>query len=208
MYAYYHNCDPVAAQIVTKYDKLMPRFVKDIAGQITGMPGIFISCVFSASLSTVSAALHCISGVIYSDYIIPLKLFKHNDVNANRAMRLTIFLLGSYMAFSGLLVKYFSSLFQAVNTVAGITTGAKFGTFTLAMLYPWANQKVFLRWKKFFFACSEVTEPAILRIFLGSYLRHFNQYGSSVNDHNECPIQHCNWQFTLWSDTNINVRMC
>lgn len=145
MYAYYHNCDPVAAQIVTKYDKLMPRFVKDIAGQITGMPGIFISCVFSASLSTVSAALHCISGVIYSDYIIPLKLFKHNDVNANRAMRLTIFLLGSYMAFSGLLVKYFSSLFQAVNTVAGITTGAKFGTFTLAMLYPWANQKVFLR---------------------------------------------------------------
>lgn len=207
MYAYYHNCDPVAAQIVTKYDKLMPRFVKDIAGQITGMPGIFISCVFSASLSTVSAALHCISGVIYSDYIIPLKLFKHNDVNANRAMRLTIFLLGSYMAFSGLLVKYFSSLFQAVNTVAGITTGAKFGTFTLAMLYPWANQKVFLRWKTFF-ACSEVTEPAILRIFLGSYLRHFNQYGSSVNDHNERSIQHCNWQFTLWSDTNINVRMC
>lgn len=143
MYAYYHDCDPVAANIVTKHDKLMPRFVKDIAGHITGMPGIFISCVFSASLSTVSAALHCISGVIYSDYIVPMKLFKNNDVNANRTMRLTIFALGSFCAFSGVLVEHFKSLFQAINTVAGVTVGAKFGTFTLAMLYPWANQKVF-----------------------------------------------------------------
>lgn len=144
MYAYYHNCDPVEANIVTRYDKLMPRFVKDVVGNITGMPGVFISCVFSASLSTVSASLHCISGVIYNDYVQPLKLFRHNDVNANRAMRFIIFAIGSYCAFSGILVEYFSSLFQVINTVAGMTTGAKFGTFTLAMLYPWANQKVMI----------------------------------------------------------------
>lgn len=142
MYSYYHGCDPVKANIVTKYDKMMPRFVKDIAGHISGMPGIFISCVFSASLSTFSASLHCVSGVVYSDYILPLKLFKHNDVNANRIMRLTIFALGSFCAFSGVLVEHFSSMFQAITTVAGVTVGAKFGTFTLAMLYPWANQKV------------------------------------------------------------------
>lgn len=39
MYAYYHDCDPVKANIVTKYDKLMPRFVRDVAGHITGMSG-------------------------------------------------------------------------------------------------------------------------------------------------------------------------
>lgn len=40
MYAYYHYCDPVKANIVTKYDKLMPRFVQDVAGHITGMSGM------------------------------------------------------------------------------------------------------------------------------------------------------------------------
>lgn len=39
MFAYYHNCDPVKANIVTKYDKMMPRFVYDVAGHIPGMPG-------------------------------------------------------------------------------------------------------------------------------------------------------------------------
>lgn len=46
MYAYYHDCDPVKAQIVTKYDKLIPRFVQDMTGHITGMSGnclIFLS---------------------------------------------------------------------------------------------------------------------------------------------------------------------
>lgn len=41
MYAYYHDCDPVRAKIITKYDKLMPRFVQDVTGRITGMSGKF-----------------------------------------------------------------------------------------------------------------------------------------------------------------------
>lgn len=142
MYAYYHGCDPVKLRLVTKYDKLIPRFVQDVAGHIPGMSGIFISCVFSASLSTVSASLHATSGVIYSDFVRPLKLFAHTDVNANRSMRVLIFLLGTFCAFGAVIVERFQSIFQIMNSVAGITIGAKFGVFTLGMLYPWANQKV------------------------------------------------------------------
>lgn len=39
MYAYYHTCDPVKANIVTRYDKLIPRFVQDVTGHIMGMSG-------------------------------------------------------------------------------------------------------------------------------------------------------------------------
>lgn len=39
MYAFYHDCDPVKAKTITKYDKLMPRFVQDVTGHITGMSG-------------------------------------------------------------------------------------------------------------------------------------------------------------------------
>ena len=139
MYSYYHGCDPVKAHIVTKYDKLMPKFVQDVAGHIPGMSGIFISCVFSASLSTVSAGLHAVSGIIYSDYVRPLKLFAHTDANANFTMRVLIFLVGSVCAFGGVIVERFQSIFQIMNTVAGTTTGAKFGVFTIGMLYPWVR---------------------------------------------------------------------
>lgn len=39
MYAYYYDCDPITAKIVSRYDKLIPRFVQDVAGHITGMTG-------------------------------------------------------------------------------------------------------------------------------------------------------------------------
>lgn len=142
MYSYYYDCDPVKAGIISKYDKLMPRFVQDVAGHVIGMPGIFISCVFSASLSSASAALHSLSGVVYNDYIRPRKWFAHTDSNANLTMRIIIFLIGTYCAFGGFIVEHFSSIFALVTTVAGITTGATLGTFTLGILYPWANQKV------------------------------------------------------------------
>lgn len=141
MYAYYHDCDPVKAKIITKYDKLIPRFVQDVTGHITGMSGIFISCVFSASLSTVSAISHSISGIVYNDYIRPRKWFAHTDFNANLTMRLIIILLGTICALAGIVVENFESIFQITMTVAGTFIGATFGVFTLGMLYPWANKK-------------------------------------------------------------------
>lgn len=141
MYAFYHDCDPVRAKTITKYDKLMPRFVQDVTGHITGMSGIFISCVFSASLSTVSAISHSISGVIYNDYIRPRKWFAHTDFNANLTMRFIIILLGTICALGGIIVEHFESIFQITMTIAGAFIGATFGVFTLGMLYPWANKR-------------------------------------------------------------------
>lgn len=141
MYAFYHGCDPIQSGI--KPDRLIPRFVQNVAGDIVpGITGIFISCVFSASLSTVSATLHAMSGIIYNDYIRPFKLFSHTDANANLSMRLIIFLLGTECACGGLLVEQFKSVFQIMITITGTLTGAKFGTFIIGMVYPWANQKV------------------------------------------------------------------
>lgn len=125
-----------------KYDKLVPLFVQNVAGHITGMPGIFISCVFSASLSTVSATMNSLAGIIYVDYLKSMKLFKHSDSNANLCMKLIVVVVGTFCIFAGIIVEKFHSLFQLVNTVAGSTVGAVFGVFTLGMLYPWANTKV------------------------------------------------------------------
>ncbi|XP_055303103.1 sodium-coupled monocarboxylate transporter 2-like isoform X2 [Sitodiplosis mosellana] len=140
MYAYYYNCDPVKAHIVSKYDKLTPRFVQDTTGHITGMLGVFISCVFSASLSTVSAALHSLSGIFYNDYIRPRKWFVHTDARANFTMRLIVILIGVFCILSGVIVDKFQSVFQMAVTLASMGIGAIFGAFSLGMLYPSSNK--------------------------------------------------------------------
>lgn len=127
MYSYYHGCDPVKAGFVAKPDNLALRFVHDVAGHIPGMPGIFISCVFSASLSYISAGIHAVSGIIYSDYIRPLKLFSHTDFNANLSMRIFIIILRTLCAFGSIIIERFKSIFQIISTVDGIVNGAKFG---------------------------------------------------------------------------------
>lgn len=129
-------------QTVNKVDKLVPHFVQDVVGHITGMPGLFISCVFSASLSTVSANLNSFAGVIYLDFIKPLKSYRHTERRANFIMKTIIVLLGIECAMGALVVEKFESIFQMMNTVAGTSTGAIIGVFTVGMLYPWANKHV------------------------------------------------------------------
>lgn len=104
--------------------------------------GVFISCVFSASLSTVSASLHSLSGIFYNDYIRPRKWFDHTDANAKLTMRLIVILIGIFCILSGVIVDKFQSVFQMAVTLASMGIGAIFGAFSLGMLYPWANKYV------------------------------------------------------------------
>lgn len=98
--------------------------------------------IYLINCSTISANLNSLAGIIYSDYIRPLKLFKHSDAAANLTMKLTIVTLGIYCVLSGFFVEQVTSIFQVVNTIVGITGGAVFGVFSLGMLYPRANHKV------------------------------------------------------------------
>lgn len=52
----------------------MPLFVVDVMGNMPGLPGIFVAGIFSASLSTVSAAVNSLAAVTLEDYI---KVNKH-----------------------------------------------------------------------------------------------------------------------------------
>lgn len=49
--------------------QLMPLFVVDVMGAYPGLPGLFVSGIFSASLSTVSAAVNSLAAVTLEDYI-------------------------------------------------------------------------------------------------------------------------------------------
>ncbi|CAD6991220.1 sodium-coupled monocarboxylate transporter 2 [Ceratitis capitata] len=142
MYAYYYNCDPIKAGLVNKPDKMVPFFVQDIMGHLMGMPGLFISCVFSAALSSMSAMLNSLAGVMYFDYIRPRIKKYHTDERANFIMKMIIIMMGCYCVAGGLIVERFDSILQLVITITGINTGSIVGVFLLGMLVPRTNGKV------------------------------------------------------------------
>ncbi|XP_017488498.1 PREDICTED: sodium-coupled monocarboxylate transporter 1-like isoform X2 [Rhagoletis zephyria] len=142
MYAYYHDCDPIKAGLVNKPDKMVPFFVQDIMGHLMGMPGLFISCVFSAALSSMSAMLNSMAGVVYFDYIRPRMKEYHTEARANFIMKLIIVAMGCYCVAGGAVVEHFDSIMQLVITSTGINTGSVVGVFLLGMLVPRTNGKV------------------------------------------------------------------
>src|SRR5699024_4296556 len=72
IYSKYYNCDPVSANIINSADQLMPLYVVDTMGSIPGLSGLFVAGIFSASLSTVSAAVNSLAAVTVEDYYKPL----------------------------------------------------------------------------------------------------------------------------------------
>lgn len=147
----------------------MPHFVNEIVGHISGMPGLFISCVFSASLSTVSAYLNCISGLLYKDYVCSIKAYRHTEYRANVIMKLIIVALGVYSVAMGFMVEGSGSLFQVQSTIIGLTIGGVVGIFTLALFYPWASHTATM--------CGAVTSMALMAwIIVGSIMHKTNVY--------------------------------
>lgn len=161
MYARYHDCDPVAAGFVEKADKLMPFFVQDIMGYLKGMPGVFISCVFSAALSTLSASLNSLAGIVYFDYIKPR--IKHTESRANFIMKSIVLFTGLYCIAAGVIVEKFSSIIQMLYSITGVTFGAVFGVFLLGMLVPQSHGRVVLLIK---FSCAQVQSIIFLFFFM------------------------------------------
>lgn len=120
----------------------MPYFVNDLVGHIGGMPGLFISCVFSAALSTLSAYLNALAGIIYKDYICRIKGFQHTEAKASFFMKSIVVIVGAYCVLGGVVLERTTSIFQLMYTLAGLTQGAICGVFLLGMFYPRANHKV------------------------------------------------------------------
>lgn len=50
MYAKYSDCDPFTTGEVNRNDELLPYYVTDVAGNVPGLPGLFIAGVVSAGL--------------------------------------------------------------------------------------------------------------------------------------------------------------
>lgn len=128
----------VPFQKVQKPDELVPFFIKEIVGHISGLTGLFVSCVFAAGLSTMSANLNSLSGVLYEDWI--KKRINHTEPKAHAIMKTLVVVIGFYCVSMGVVMESFGSILQLVLVVLSVTNGTTLGVYFLGLLWPRTNR--------------------------------------------------------------------
>ncbi|KAH7950801.1 hypothetical protein HPB52_001927 [Rhipicephalus sanguineus] len=139
LFALYHQCDPVKASVINKYDEMMPYFVMDTLGHLPGMTGLFVTAVYSGSLSTMSSGYNALAAITWEDFLKPrLKLSPKGVMWATKAIAAAYGLLTIVIAF---LAGTLPSILSATFVTTGCFIGASGGIFFLGLLYPWCESR-------------------------------------------------------------------
>ncbi|XP_069944325.1 putative sodium-dependent multivitamin transporter [Cherax quadricarinatus] len=144
LYAQYHTCDPMKNGRITDSDQLLPLYVVETMGMVPGLSGLFVSGIFSGSLSTVSSSLNSLAAVTVQDYILPF-VPSHYGLREKQATKISKVLVILYgiicMAVAFLTQLVGTGVLQASLTIFGAVGGPLLSLFTMGMLCKCVNQK-------------------------------------------------------------------
>ncbi|KAM4888199.1 sodium/iodide cotransporter [Thomomys bottae] len=139
MFVFYKDCDPLLTGRISAPDQYMPLLVLDIFKDLPGIPGLFLACAYSGTLSTASTSINAMAAVTVEDLIKPRMpgLAPRKLVLISKGLSL---IYGS----ACLTVAALSSLLgggvlQGSFTVMGVISGPLLGAFILGMGLPACN---------------------------------------------------------------------
>ncbi|KAK4876643.1 hypothetical protein RN001_009149 [Aquatica leii] len=141
VYAKYYYCDPISSGAVTRRDQILPYFVMDVAGNIPGLPGVFIAGIFSAALSTMSSSYNALAVTIYGDFISSYISTEVSQRWSKVILQVIVAICGTICIVLTLLMDYMGTLLAFANASIGAINGLLAGMFTLGIIFPRANTK-------------------------------------------------------------------
>ena len=140
LYVKYHRCDPLTLGIIERHDQLMPYFVMDTLSGYPGLAGLFVACVFSGSLSTLSSGFNALAAITWED-LLKGRMKSVSPEGSIRAVKLIATgygLLAIAMSFG---VGSLGTVIQASLSLSGSLAGPLFGLFSLALFLRFVNFK-------------------------------------------------------------------
>ncbi|XP_061870770.1 sodium/iodide cotransporter [Colius striatus] len=136
MFALYKDCDPLLAGYISAPDQYMPYMVLDIFETSPGVPGLFLACAYSGTLSTASTSINAMAAVTVEDIVKP-------RLPTLSPRRLTLISKGLSLIYGTacITVAALASLLgggvlQGSFTVMGVISGPLLGAFVLGMFLP------------------------------------------------------------------------
>ncbi|KAH9509625.1 Sodium-coupled monocarboxylate transporter 1 [Bulinus truncatus] len=141
LFAYYaaQNCNPVGQKLVSSPNQLVPYFVMETLGY-PGVPGLFIACLFSGSLSSVSSSLNALGAITWEDFLKPRYDQRLTESQKTLVTKLSVFIYGILaIGFSLTAERLEGTVLQASSSLTGAAGGPLTGMFILGAFFPWAN---------------------------------------------------------------------
>uniref|UniRef100_A0A3Q1CE18 Sodium-dependent multivitamin transporter n=1 Tax=Amphiprion ocellaris TaxID=80972 RepID=A0A3Q1CE18_AMPOC len=132
MFARYGEDSPLDKGYMVLY------FVMDVFRDLPGLPGLFVACLFSGALSTISSAFNSLATVTMEDLIKPHfpNMTEARATLLSKGLALVYGLVCLAMAY---IASIMGSVLQAAFSIFGMVGGPLLGLFCLGMFFPWAN---------------------------------------------------------------------
>ncbi|XP_073401124.1 sodium-coupled monocarboxylate transporter 1 isoform X2 [Dendrobates tinctorius] len=138
MYSIYKDCDPWTAKFISAPDQLMPYLSLDILRDYPGLPGLFVACAYSGTLSTVSSSINALAAVTVEDLVKPY--FKSlSETKLSWISKGASFIYGAVCIGMAGLASMMGGLLQAALSIFGMVGGPLLGLFSLGILFPFVN---------------------------------------------------------------------
>uniref|UniRef100_T1HMC2 Sodium/solute symporter n=1 Tax=Rhodnius prolixus TaxID=13249 RepID=T1HMC2_RHOPR len=141
IYTKYKGCDPLSSEAINRPDQIVPLFVLEVSGHIRGLPGLFMSGVVCAALSSLSTGMNTVAGTIYEDFVEPLFSKKPSEKQASFIMKALVVLFGTTCVLLVFVFEKLGHLIELTTGFVGMTAGTTLGIFLLGMFFPSANTK-------------------------------------------------------------------
>ncbi|KAK9722159.1 Sodium:solute symporter family [Popillia japonica] len=141
IFTIYSDCDPFETKAIKNLDELLPMYVMDVASFIPGFSGLFLSGIFSAALSGLSASLNCLAATIYQDFVSPFIPKSTTQERVSLYLKVLVVILGVLAIACVFIVEKLGGLLALTFSLLGITGGPLLGLFSIGMLAPTVNSK-------------------------------------------------------------------
>ncbi|KAK2499828.1 hypothetical protein MC885_009820 [Smutsia gigantea] len=138
MFAYYQEYPMSTQQSQAAPDQFALYFVIDLLKGQPGLPGLFVACLFSGSLSTISSAFNSLATVTMEDLIRPW-FPRFSEVHATMLSRILAFGYGLLCLGMAYISSQMGPVLQAAISIFGMVGGPLLGLFCLGMFFPCAN---------------------------------------------------------------------
>uniref|UniRef100_A0A669Q631 Solute carrier family 5 member 5 n=1 Tax=Phasianus colchicus TaxID=9054 RepID=A0A669Q631_PHACC len=139
MFVLYKDCDPLLAGHISAPDQYMPYLVLDIFQTSPGVPGLFLACAYSGTLSTASTSINAMAAVTVEDLVKP----RLPTLSPRRLMLiskgLSLFYGTACITVAALASLLGGGVLQGSFTVMGVIGGPLLGAFVLGMFVPACN---------------------------------------------------------------------
>ncbi|OUC46381.1 sodium-coupled monocarboxylate transporter 2 family protein [Trichinella nativa] len=146
LYATYQWCDPRLYGLIDKADQTLPFYVMNKLFHLTGLPGLFVSALYGAGLSTLASGCTALATVLLQDIVKPIYFtIRQQQLPNSRLLFVSKFLSCSIgLAIIGLAFavgSLKSTIMQISLSIFGIVGGPLLGVFIVGMFLPFCNSK-------------------------------------------------------------------